>query len=136
MSRVKITGMNQLVADLEKRLGNGNVQRITDKALIEAAKVFVKELQTQVKTFSDGKGFSEGHSYDEITMSDIVVLKGVRTIRIHWKGPNQRYRIIHLNEWGTINNPNPRGKGAIAKAMKNSEKAYREAIKKAIKAGV
>ncbi|SFP80980.1 hypothetical protein SAMN05421839_1771, partial [Halolactibacillus halophilus] len=53
-----------------------------------------------------------------------------------WKGPNGRYRIIHLNEWGTINNPNPAGKGAIARALKNSEKAYRDAVRKALKGGL
>ncbi|MGY3717187.1 hypothetical protein ACWE42_16875, partial [Sutcliffiella cohnii] len=103
---VKIKGINQLIKNLEKRFGPENVQRISDKALIAGAEVFVKELKIQFQTFKD-----TGASISEITISKPLVVDGKRLIKIHWKGPKNRYRIIHLNEWGTINNPNPRGKG-------------------------
>jgi len=133
---VEIKGLKELERELEKRFGKQNVQRISDKALLDGAKVFVKELQAQVKTFSDGKGYSQGYTYEEITVSEPMTIKGVRTVKVHWKGPHGRYRVIHLNEWGTIKNPNPRGKGAIARALKNAEKAYRNAIKQAIERGL
>lgn len=133
---VEIKGLKELERELEKRFGKQNVQRISDKALLDGAKVFVKELQVQVKTFSDGKGYSQGYTYEEITVSEPMTIKGVRTVKVHWKGPHGRYRVIHLNEWGTIKNPNPRGKGAIARALKNAEKAYRNAIKQAIERGL
>ncbi|WP_230200105.1 hypothetical protein [Bacillus niameyensis] len=117
-----------MLKELEMRFGEQGMRRISDQALEDAAKEFVKELISQFQSFKD-----TGGSIDEITISDIYVENGVRTIRIHWKGPKGRYRIIHLNEWGTIKNPNPAGKGKIAKAMKSSEKAYRDAVKKAIK---
>ncbi len=133
---VKVTGQRKVLGDLEKRLGKQTMQRISDKALTEGAKVFVKELQEQVKTFSDGKGYSKGYTFEEITVSEPMWVGGVRTIKIHWRGPHDRYRIIHLNEWGTVNNPNPRGKGAIARAMRNAENAYRRVIKEAIRRGI
>lgn len=133
---VKVTGQRKVLGDLEKRLGKQTMQRISDKALTEGAKVFVKELQSQVRTFSDGKGKSKGYTYDEITISEPMWVNGVRTIKIHWRGPHDRYRIIHLNEWGTVNNPNPRGKGAIARAMRNAENAYRRVIKETIRRGI
>ena len=43
-----------------------------------------------------------------------------------------RYAIIHLNEWGTVKNPTPRGKGAIARTMFTTEKPYREIIKQSM----
>lgn len=133
---VEIKGLKELERELEKRFGKQNVQRISDEALKAGAKVFVKELQEQVKTFSDGKGYSEGYTLEEITVSEPMWVGGVRTIKIHWKGPHGRYRVIHLNEWGTVKNPNPRGKGAIARAMKNAEFAYRKAIMEAIRRGL
>ena len=128
---VKIRGLDKLLQDLEQRFGQQKMQAISDKALKDAANEFVKELKSQFQSFKD-----TGASIDEITISDIVYVNGARTIKVHWIGPKQRYRIIHLNEWGTIRNPNPRGKGAVARALKSSEKAYREAVKKALKGAV
>lgn len=132
----EITGVNKLLSDLENRLGKQAMQRISDEALKAGAKVFVKELQEQVKTFSDGKGYSKGYTFEEITVSEPMWVGGVRTIKVHWRGPHGRYRVIHLNEWGTVKNPNPRGKGAIARALKNAEGAYRKAIMEAVRRGL
>lgn len=128
---VKVTGEKQLLAELEKRFGKKAMDQISDKALKEGAKVFVDELKRQFARWKD-----TGASYDEITVSDIVVINGARTIKIHWRGPKNRYRIIHLNEWGTVKNPNPAGKGSIAKALRNAEKEYRNVIKEAIRRGI
>lgn len=128
---ISIKGEKELAALLEKKLGKQHVQRISDQALLKGARVFVKELERQFESFRN-----TGASIEEITIAEPVTLNGVRTVRIHWKGPEGRYRIIHLNEWGTVKNPNPKGKGAVARAMRNAEKAYRETIKKALKDGL
>lgn len=128
---VKVTGQKKLIAELEKRFGKSKMQQISDKGLDRAADAFIKELKSQFQSFKD-----TGASIDEITKKGPYTLNGKRTITIHWRGPKDRYRIIHLNEWGTIISPNPRGKGAVARALKNAEKAYKEAIKQAIKEGI
>ncbi|MBN6887021.1 hypothetical protein ACUXCC_002031 [Cytobacillus horneckiae] len=128
---VRLRGQNQVLAEIERRLGRTAMQRISDKALKRGARVFVEELKRQFASFKD-----TGASIEEITISEPITIAGVRTIKIHWRGPKGRYRIIHLNEWGTIKNPNPRGKGAIARAMRNAETAYRNAIKEAIREGL
>jgi|SRR5699024_8319997 len=132
---VKVTGEKQLLAELEKRFGKAKMQQVTDKALDRGADVFIKELKSQIKSVKD-KGYSKGYTAEEIYKSEPMTMAGVRTIKIHWNGPHGRYRIIHLNEFGTVKNPNPPLKGAIARAMRNAESAYREAIKKAIQEGV
>lgn len=53
-------------------------------------------------------------------------------VKVHWQGPMNRYAIIHLNEWGSVKNPNPRGKGAIARTMFSTEKPYKQIIKETI----
>lgn len=128
---VNITGNSRLLRQLERHLGEQRIQQISDRALLAGAEVFVRELKQQFELFKD-----TGDSIEEITISEPMTISGVRTVRIHWKGPKGRYRIIHLNEWGTVNNPNPRGKGAIAKAMRNAADAYRNAIKQEIRRGV
>ncbi|MFJ7756320.1 hypothetical protein ACQKGI_19985 [Peribacillus muralis] len=128
---VKIHGEKALMAELEKRLGKAKAQQLSDKALKRGAQVFIKELKSQFQSFKD-----TGASIEEMTISEPMWVSGVRTINIHWRGPKDRYRIIHLNEFGTVQHPSPRGKGAIVRAMRNAETAYRSAIKKAIREGL
>jgi hypothetical protein len=128
---VNIRGQSELIANLERRLGKIRTQQISDRALKRGAQFFVRELKSQFESFKD-----TGASIEEITISDPIWVAGVRTIKIHWRGPKGRYRIIHLNEWGTVKNPNPRGKGAIARAMRNAENAYRQAVIQALREGL
>lgn len=133
--KVEIKGLEELERELERKFGQANVQRISDNALKAGAKVFEEALIYEFATTPD-KGYAEGATIDEITVSEPYTLDGVRTITVHWRGPENRYAIIHLNEWGTVNNPNPPRKGVIARTLKNAEKAYRNAIKQAIERGI
>lgn len=128
---VKIRGMNKLLTEMESRLGKLAMLQITDEALKKGAKVFIDQLKLELESFKD-----TGATIQELTVSEPYWDKGVRTIKVHWKGPKNRYAIIHLNEFGTIKNPNPRGKGAIARALKNSERAYGRAVRQAIRSGL
>ncbi|WP_226677201.1 HK97-gp10 family putative phage morphogenesis protein [Mesobacillus jeotgali] len=128
---VKVTGMKKLLGDLENRLGKEALQQVSDKALLAGAEIFVDELKRQFETFKD-----QGYSLEEITVAGPMWEKGNRIVKIHWRGPHGRYRIIHLNEWGTVKNPNPPGKGKIALAMRNCEKAYIKAVKDAVRRGI
>ena len=104
---------------------------MSDEALRAGAPVFTKELNTQLETFRD-----TGGTVEDVTLTEPTDILGVRVLKVHWNGPHGRYRVVHLNEWGTVKNPNPRGKGAIARALKNSQKEYRSAIKRAIERGI
>jgi hypothetical protein len=121
---VKIQGFDKLMKQLEDRFGQQRMQQISDKALIVGARVYVSELKSQLATFQD-----TGATIDEVTISEPMTINGVRTVKVYWKGPRNRYRIIHLNEWGTVKNPNPAGKGAIARSLQSAKSAYRNAIK-------
>jgi hypothetical protein len=128
---VKIKGQKKLIQKLEEKFGEQAARRMSDEALKAGAPVFKKELDTQLETFRD-----TGGTIEDVTISEPTDVAGVRVLKIHWTGPHGRYRIVHLNEWGTVKNPNPRGKGAIARALKNSQKEYRAAVKRAIERGI
>ncbi|GLO64748.1 HK97-gp10 family putative phage morphogenesis protein [Oceanobacillus kimchii] len=128
---VKIRGLDKVLNQLEQKLGEQAMQRISDKALMDAAKEFERTLKSEFESFRD-----TGGSIEEITLKGPETINGVRTVIVHWKGPKGRYRIIHLNEWGTVKNPSPRGKGAVARSTKNSEKAFRQAVRNALKEGL
>lgn len=125
---IKITGLENLLARVGDLYGKENIRRVEDIALRAGAKVIYDELQVEFWKFYDQKG-----SLDEMTIGDpFDGPNGTRTIAIKWEGPLGRYRIIHLNELGTITNPNPRGKGAIARALANGRAEYRRVLKRTI----
>ena len=128
---VEISGMSELLSELENRLGPQSFERISDQALKDASLVFKSELVAQLSTFKD-----TGATLDELTFSEPYTKNGIRTITVHWKGPKRRYAVIHLNEYGTVKNPNPRGKGSIARALQTSEAAYKRAIEESIRGAI
>ena len=133
MINIKMTGVDELLNELERRLGKDNMERISDAALLKGAELFVKILNAYI-----GKGgkYAKGWTVDDTSIEGPIYVGGVKTVKIHWNGPNGRYRIIHLNEWGTVKMPNPPRKGAIAKAMRQAEQVYRNAIKQAVLEGI
>lgn len=128
---VEIRGVSQLLSDLESRLGNDAVIRISDEALIAASLVFKKVLIRELEKFK-----ATGATVDEVQFSDPHDVNGVRTITVYWKGPKNRYRVVHLNEKGTIKNPRPKGKGAIARAVVTAERAYKQEIRKVVERSI
>lgn len=124
---IKVKGLDTLYVELEKRFGQRKLQAIIDKALIAGAKVIEKKLKENFETFKD-----TGESIREITIDKPKTLNGVRTIMIHWQGPENRWKIIHLNEYGSVKNPNPRGKGAIDRSLRAGSDAYYKTIEREI----
>lgn len=123
--KVDFKGMDILFAALEKRFGKSGMTSIVDAALKDGAEVIKRELEKNFETFAD-----TGASKDEITIGEPATLpaSGKRYIPIYWEGPKNRYTIIHLNEFGTVKNPNPAGKGAIERALRQGAKAYEQAL--------
>ena len=124
---VKVNGVEEVNRELERRFGGKSMERILDKSLLAGAAVIKKELERNFESFKD-----TGASKDEITISKPMTLNGTRTVVIHWSGPKKRYTIIHLNEFGTIKNPSPRGKGAIERALRAGQAEYLRVVKQEI----
>lgn len=127
---VKLKGMKELERALERKYGRQKMKKISDEALLAGGQVIVKEIKKSFESFKD-----TGASIDEVTLSRPYSLNGVRTIKVHWKGPKDRYRIIHLNEFGTVKNPNPRGKGAIDRALRSGRDTYFKIVKRHLEKG-
>lgn|SRR5699024_318116 len=128
---VKVHGVNKLLSELDHKFGKKRINSIVDNALTKGSLVFGMELRRQLSTFKD-----KGYTLEEMTISPPDGSYTGRSVMIYWKGPHDRYKIIHLNEWGTIRNPRPRGKGKIAKAMKLSKKEYGKAIRDEIRRSI
>ncbi|MBM6017172.1 hypothetical protein H6L78_10130 [Staphylococcus epidermidis] len=125
---VSIKGDKELIAYLEKHYGTSATKRITDYALTKGGNKVVSVIKSNMKTFKD-----TGESVEETTLSKPMTISGVRTVKIHWRGPKQRYRIIHLNEYGHFDRSgkwvNTAGKGVIENAMREGRETYFRTVK-------
>ncbi|MGC7715719.1 hypothetical protein ACP217_11775, partial [Staphylococcus epidermidis] len=107
-----LKGDKEIIAYLETKYGKSATKRITDFTLTKAGNKVVSIIKGNMKSFED-----TGESVEETTLSKPMTIKGVRAVKIHWRGPKQRYRIIHLNEYGHFDRSgkwvNTAGKGVI-----------------------
>lgn len=125
---VTVKGDKEIIAYLEKKYGKSATKRITDFALTKGGQKVVQIIRNNMKSFKD-----TGESVEETTVSKPMTINGVRTVKIHWRGPKQRYRIIHLNEYGHFDRAgkwvNTRGKGVIENAMREGRETYFRTVK-------
>lgn len=123
-----LKGDKEIIAYLETKYGKSAMKRITDFALTKAGNKVVSIIKGNMKSFED-----TGESVEETTLSKPMTIKGVRTVKIHWRGPKQRYRIIHLNEYGHFDCSgkwvNTAGKGVIENAMREGRETYFRTVK-------
>lgn len=123
-----LKGDKEIIAYLETKYGKSATKRITDFALTKAGNKVVSIIKGNMKSFED-----TGESVEETTLSKPMTIKGVRTVKIHWRGPKQRYRIIHLNEYGHYDRSgkwiNTAGKGVIENAMREGRETYFRTVK-------
>ena len=123
MNSVEVKGVNETLKAMEKRLGDKKVRSIARKAINTGAEKVEKRLQSDMLVFKD-----TGYTIDEVVRKNATYRNYKAEAEIGWNGPHQRYRIIHLNEWGYT-----RGFGVITKSLKNSEPVYFETVASEVK---
>ena len=129
---VTVKGDKEIIAYLEKKYGKSATKRITDFALTKGGQKVAQIIKNNMKSFKD-----TGESVEETTVSKPMTINGVRTVKIHWRGPKQRYRIIHLNEYGHFDRAgkwvNTAGKGVIENARREGRETYFRTVKEEIR---
>jgi len=131
MNNVEFTGVNETLQALEKKLGTNKTKTITRKAINAGAEKVEKRLQSDMLVFKD-----TGYTIDEVVRKNATYRNYKAEAEIGWNGPHQRYRLIHLNEWGYTRNGRqikPRGFGVITKSLKNSEPVYLSTVEMEVK---
>ena len=130
---VKVTGMDKVIKELERKLGSG-FEPLSKRGLKKAANMFVDVLKKELQSI---KGpYRTGATVDEIDLHGPIKKNDAWTYVVRWRGDNDRYKLIHINEWGTVKNPNPPMKGAIARVLKNTEEKYYKILANEIRKGL
>lgn len=129
---ISVKGDKEIIAYLEKKFGKSATKRITDFALTKGGQKVVQIIKRDMGSFKD-----TGESVSEASLSKPMTIGGVRTVKVHWRGPKQRYRIIHLNEFGHYDRSgkwvNPASKGVIERAMREGRETYFRTVKEEIR---
>lgn len=128
--KAKLRGVKELQNELERRFGKRQMQKITDYALTKGGGVIASIIARDMRSFSD-----TGKSFKSTTVSKPETVGGVREVKIHWNSnvSGERYRIIHLNEYGHFDRSgkwvNTAGKGVIENAMRKGRETYFATVK-------
>jgi len=113
--------MDEVLSNLEKKLGTRAVNKVSKEALNIAGRYMAVQLKSAVSSYRD-----TGATVNEIVVGKSKMVGGVRKISIGWAGDGskQRWRLVHLNEFGYTRfgrSYNPRGFGKIQQAYKQSQ---------------
>lgn len=133
-NNVSIKGVNATLKELEERLGEKQMQKISRQAINKAGEEVKKDLKQDMKSFRD-----TGASVDEVVQQNATKKSTGVSGRIGWNGPQNRYKLIHLNEWGYTRygkQYRPRGFGVIEKSLKGSENKYLETVESELRSNL
>lgn len=127
----EIEGVKETINALEKKFGKTQVRKFTRKAVNLGTAKVKKNLEKDVEVFRD-----TGATVDEIVQQNARIVNDNAEAALGWNGPKERYREIHLSEFGYTKNGRqirPRGFGVITKSIKRSEKDYFETVATEVK---
>lgn len=118
--------ISEVLKALDKELSESKLGTVQNKAINKGAVVVAEKMKTQLSRFS-GTKLSKGYSGDEVVIQKSRKTQNGRESTIGWNGPKDRYRLIHLNEWGYTKKGKkyrPRLQGTVTESVKDSEKEY------------
>ena len=91
-----VTGTEEILANIEKKMGKAKANRVINKALRTTADEIVLLTKEAVDYYRD-----TGATYDEVVRSNVKgASSGIKSIDVGWNGSMSRWRLVHLNEFG------------------------------------
>ena len=108
----EIKGADEIVAILEKQFSERRVSSIVNKAINIAADEYTEGLAKAISSYKDTGATVEETTHGRATKNS----SGRHIAKVGWRGPMQRYKLIHLNEFGYVRHGrsySPRGMGVI-----------------------
>ena len=118
-SGAELKGFDDVLRNLEMRLGDAKVKRATSRALKAAANETLEEFKGALQVYKD-----TGETIESATVGRVT---GVPVIKIGF-GAGSRWRLVHLNEFGYAKNAHPRGFGVIRRFSESNAQKYKYRI--------
>lgn len=109
----QVLGVDEILKNIEAKLGESRTNRIVNKALRETGDEVVKIVEEAVSSYID-----TGATHDNVVRSN-VKKDPHKTVAIGW-ATGKRWRLVHLNEFGYVRHGKfvrPRGFGKLQSAV-------------------
>lgn len=123
---VEIRGIENLQKAIANAYSGAQAKQIRKQALNAGGDVVARQMKKNFEAFQGA-----GYSKEEIMRTDARTKNDVEELKIGWNGPHERWRIIHLNEFGYTRNGKqytPRGFGVIKKTIDETKKEYFDTV--------
>lgn len=127
----KFTGINEIEKALEAKFGQKKANALMKKAIGSSSNIVSDNLKNDIKAVND-KGYSTGATAEEVTVGKTKIQNYRAVAKIGWNGPEDRYRLIHLEEFGYTRNGKqyrPPQFGMIQNSISKSSKEYEKSVK-------
>lgn len=123
---VEITGVEEVLAKLNNKFNQAAMTRVEKRALNVAGRLVAVRLRSAVSSYKD-----TGATVREIKVSTPRRKDGQVQLKVGWAGDGtkQRWRLVHLNEFGYTRNGktySPRGLGVIKKSYDASKQTAKQ----------
>lgn len=125
-SGATLRGFDEVIRNLEAKLGDAKVRRSANRALKGVATETLEDFQVALEVFR-----KTGETIESATVGNVTgAFEGVPMVKLGF-GAGSRWRLEHLNEFGYAKKVHPRGFGVIRRFSEaNKEKfKYRLATK-------
>ena len=119
-SGAELRGFDDVLRNIEARLGDAKVKRATSHALKTVADETLEEFKGALQVYKDTGATIESATAGRVT----GLATGVPVVKIGF-GEGSRWRLVHLNEFGYGKNPHPRGFGVIRRFSEANAKTYK-----------
>lgn len=127
---VELKGLEEVLKNLEEKLGPKKVDRVVKKTLNDAGEDFRKGLAKAVSSYKD-----TGATEDEVVVSNARKQGGKHIVKAGWAGPKKRYKLVHLSEFGYVRwgkRYSPRGSGVIRQYIDVGGKQYELKVRRGL----
>lgn len=129
-SGAELRGFDDVLRNIDARLGDAKVKRATSRSLKEVANETLEEFKGALQVYKDTEATIESATAGRVT----GLATGVPVVKIGF-GEGSRWRLVHLNEFGYSKNPHPRGFGVIRLFSEGHAKTYKYRMASHLKIG-
>ena len=127
-SGANLKGFDDVLRNLEMRLGDAKVKRSTSRTLKAVANETLEEFKGALEVFKD-----TGETIESATVGRVTGLAvSVPVVKIGF-GEGSRWRLVHLNEFGYAKKAHPRRFGVIRRFSEANAKKYKYRIANQLK---
>lgn len=121
-SGANLKGFDDILRNIETRLGEPVVRRKVNKALKETVEEFESTFKRAMAVYAD-----TGKTVGAVVHGNVTgTASGVPMVKLGFESP--RWTLIHLNEFGYAKNGHPRGFGIMRRFFEGSEPVFKSKV--------